>query len=219
MKSTNKWTSLAHDVKVVKDWSKSSYGRQLTLLLLAIGRTSELTGFCVQAFPHIKGARRSSKFALYCSVRFRILTKRYERLLGTFALHVTLGHYEGHEGTLRDLLRQPDRYYEQVLQHFPHCLPCKVQGTYVGQRKGSVIAYPTDALLDSLVLARGGMESCLGLDFARYLHFTPVALHVQFHPSLALLDGSVAYRRASYRSFKAWVRQQVRRGHLVEIPW
>ncbi len=205
---------------MVKKWDKASYSKGLTRLLFAVARSSEVLSFNVQAFPDIRASwNKMGKFTLFVCVRFRILSQPQCVLLDSFVFHCALGYYEGHEGTLRSILKFPSRVYSQILDQFPPVAQFKVHGTFIGQSKASVIAYPTDQLRDSLVLARIGMECCLPMDFLRFVHFTPENHHVQFHPSVRLQEGSPAHARSSYRKFRAWMRRQVREGRAPVVPF
>ncbi len=211
---------VAKELKVIKKWDKTSYSKGLTRLLFAVSRSSEVLSFDVQAFPDIRPAwDKMGKFTLFVCVRFRILSLPHRDLLDSFVLHCTLGYFEGHEGTLRSLLKFPSRVYSHILDQFPPVAQFKVQDTFIGQTKASVVAYPTDQLRDSLVLARVGMESCLPMDFLRFVHFRPENHHVQFHPSVRLLEGSPALVRSSYKKFRSWMRRQVREGRAPVVPF
>ena len=152
------FSRVAKELKVVKKWDKASYSKGLTRLLFAVSRSSEVLSFNIQAFPDIRASwNKMGKFQLFVCVRFRILSQPQCDLLDSFVFHCTLGYYEGHEGTLRSILKFPSRVYSQILDQFPPVAQFKVHGTFIGQSKASVIAYPTDQLRDSLVLARIGM--------------------------------------------------------------
>ncbi len=214
------FSRVAKELKVVKKWDKASYSKGLTRLLFAVSRSSEVLSFDIQAFPDIRASRDAmGKFTLFVCVRFRILSQPHRDLLDSFVFHCTLGYFEGHEGTLRSLLKFPSRVYSHVLDQFPPVVQFKVQDTFIGQTKASVVAYPTDQLRDPLVRARIGMESCLPMDFLRFIHFRPENHHVQFHPSVRLLAASPSIVRSSYRKFRSWMRRQVREGRAPEVPF